>query len=127
MYSQVARFAIAGAIATVFSMLSFPIIYEELFGRDCFSTAYILSCAFNVSLSFGLQRFFVFKSKENLVKEFARFVFGAVFLMLIGYVLVYLFVEYMAFNSYLVNIVVVAFISVASFLWHKLITFGVKS
>lgn len=127
LYRHLTRFAIAGGIATVFAMFSFPLIYEELFGRKFFNLAYIISCLFNVVLSFLLQRFFVFQSENNLIQEFFKFVLGAVFLMLLGYVVVYFFVNYMDFNSYLINIAVVSITSIASFLWHKFITFGVKS
>jgi len=127
LYKHLTRFAIAGSVATVFAMFSFPLIYEELFGRKFFNLAYIISCLFNVILSFLLQRIFVFQSKKRLIREFFKFALGAVFLMLLGYVVVYFFVEYMAFNPYLINIAVVSITSIASFLWHKFITFGVKS
>lgn len=127
LYKHLTRFAIAGAIATVFAMFSFPLIYEELLGKNHFSLAYMTSCLLNVTLSFALQRYFVFQSKKKLIKEFFKFVSGAGFLMLIGYVAVYLLVEHMKFNSYVINIVAVSITSVASFVWHKFITFGVKS
>jgi putative flippase GtrA len=121
---HVARFAIAGAVSTLFAMFSFPIVYEEIFRRNYFDLSYVLSCALNLSLSFTLQRYFVFQSNRSILKEFVRFIFGALFLMLIGYIIVWYLVRYFTFNIYLVNVFVVLIIAIASFLWHKLITFG---
>ena len=127
MYKFVVKYALAGALSTVFSMLSFPFIYEEIFLKNHFNLAFAISVILNISISFSLQRIFVFKSKNKLIKELTKFITGAVFLTVVGYVVGYIFVHLMGFSSYKVNMTVVALSSVASFIWHKFITFGVKA
>jgi putative flippase GtrA len=126
MVKEMIRFGIAGAIATIFAMFSFPFLYEDIFFRRYFTIAYVLSSALNVSLSFSLQRYFVFKSRGPLFNEFLKFTLGALFLIILGYMISYVFIEFFLFNAYVVNIVVVAATSISSFLWHKVITFGVN-
>lgn len=127
MYKYAIRYSLAGAFATIFSMFSFPLIYEELFLKNYFNLAFVISCILNVALSFFLQRVFVFRSKNKILKELTKFLMGAAFLILVGYAVTYIFVQYMGLSSYRVNIAVVAMSSVASFVWHKFLTFGDKS
>ena len=116
------RFIISGAIATLVSYVTFPFFYIEIFPNSYYS-AYGLSTFLNITISFVMQKYFVFRSPNSLLLEYVRFVASATVLVIIGY----LALGYLIFNMHihpaLGNFIVVTVTAISSYLVHTLVTF----
>lgn len=116
------RFLIAGIISTVVAFFTFPIIFRY-FLADYFSIAFVLAQTINITLSFMLQKIFVFKIAgwSNII--LMKFFFNAINLQIIAYTLLFFLVNILNINVIYANIFVTLVISICSFFLHKASTF----
>lgn len=123
-FHKLGRFGLAGGLATFISYLSFPLIYETFFDRQLFILSYIMASFINITVSYVLQRKFVFKSNKHWLPEYIYFWINASLLMLTAFFILYGLVHWLHVNSFLSNFIVVTFAAIASYLIHNSITFG---
>ena len=117
-------FGASGALSTAVAYVTFPLFYLKVFGSDHFIAALACSAVINVSVSFLLQRIFVFRSRGRWMREYLQFWVGASIVAAAAYAVLYLFVRVMAWDATLANAVVVTVSAIASFAYHQSVTFA---
>lgn len=123
--ARVSRFLIAGIIATGLSYISFPFLYKFVFRHD-FNVSFITSFFLNITSSFVLQKYFVFKSNGQLFYEYIRFLFNGMLLVLIGYLFLQYLMLQIKYPPFYANFIVVTVSAVGSYFIHSLVTFRNK-
>ena len=120
---EVLTYLLTGAWNTVFGMGLYALVYY-LFGKHVHYI--ILSIIVNIAAitnAFLCYKFFVFRTKNNWVKEYFRccVVYGSVALCNIG--LLWLLVHFFNMNPAWANVLGVAFVSFVSYFAHKYFSF----
>ena len=104
------KFFLVGVLSTFTAYFSFPLIYESIFQRKFFMISYLMSITINVIVSFLGQKYYVFNSKLKIIDELIKFIKGAIFIIVINYIILYIFVDCLKINSYFINFLTVSFL-----------------
>lgn len=121
---KIIRFGLAGMISTLFALVSFPAIYH-FFGKEIyFLASYVAASFFNIVVSYVLQRRYVFKSSNNVLRQFTKFFCAAILLSASAYMFVFFAVQVYGFSPFAANGFAVGFSAVVSFLVSERFTFA---
>ncbi len=119
------RFILSGIVVTGISYISFPICFNYLFQKH-FNLAFLFATLFNITISFLMQKYFVFRSKGDFLKELIKFTFSACLLIIISFFALRVLIIYLKFEAFLSNFIVVSISAITSYLIHSYITFRGK-
>lgn len=117
------RFSVAGGIATTISYFTFPAIYEYLFYKRLIES-YLVSTILNITVSFFLQKYFVFRSTKKIFHEYLLFFSGAMGLVVLSYLLLQYLIYELRLESFYANAIAVTLTAAVSFIYHSKLTFG---
>lgn len=117
MYKKINRIIIGGVLSTVISYITFPIIYRNIFQEEFFILSYLTACIINITFSYTIQRIFVYKSKEKLLREFIFFS-NAIILIIITYINLYILINWLNINYFQSNCIAVTISAIISFVLH---------
>ena len=118
------RFLIAGGINTAFGLSVYPLIYLflEPFGIGYMKALFLASIT-SITFSFLTSKYFVFKTKGNLKKEYAKFfIFYGLYLS-INLVCLPFLVEVLKITPIISQTLFSIFIIITSYFWHNYVTF----
>ena len=121
--SQRVRFLIIGGFNTVFGYLVFLVLLL-LIGEDSYVLIGLISHLFSTTISFGLNRTFVFGSRSLMSVAYFRFQLVYAIILGVYLVLLALLVEVLSWPVLLSQAICLPFIAIASFLGHKKFSFG---
>ena len=118
------RFVIVGGINTVVGLSAYPLLFIALspIGFGYIQILFIsqIPC---ITFSFVTNKYFVFKTKGNLKKEYIKFSVFYMLIFIINLIFLPILVEILRINPIISQTLFVALIMVTSFFWHNLITF----
>ena len=114
------RYSLVGAISTMFAYISYPTVNWIL---DSTFLSFLSSCFLNVTMSYFLQRRFVFKSSRSWRKEYMHFWLGSFFTILISGIILFL-LKSIGINDVFANFISVTLSAVLNFIYQRQITFG---
>lgn len=118
------RFLIAGGINTAVGLAVYPILYVLL---NPFGVGYIRALIFSqiicITFSFVSNKYFVFKTKGNIKKEYPKFfAFYGIYFVL-NLLCLPAMVEMLNMNPMIAQTLFSIAIIVSSYFWHNTITF----
>lgn len=118
------RFLIAGGANTAFGLAAYPIIYlvAEPLGVG-YIKSLLLASIISISFSFLTSKYYVFKSKGNLKKEYAKFFIFYGFYLCINLICLPFLVEVVSLTPIIAQTLFSVFIIITSYFWHNHITF----
>lgn len=118
------RFLIVGSINTMVGLSVYPILYV-VFSPVGFGYIQVLLLAQIpcITFSFITNKYFVFRTKGNLTKEYAKFSIFHMTLLLINLIFLPTLVEVLRINPIVSQTLFVILVIVTSFIWHNSITF----
>ena len=123
-YQKKIRFLIAGGINTAVGLAMYPILYVLLspFGVG-YIKALVLSQIICITFSFVINKYFVFKTKGNVRKEYPKFFafYGIYFLL--NLLCLPVMVEVLKMNPMVAQTLFSIAIIATSYFWHNTITF----
>jgi len=118
------RFLIAGGVNTLVGFLVYPLLYLALspigFGYIQILLAAQIPC---ITFSFATNKYFVFRTKGNLKKEYLKFIVFYAVILLINLIFLPILVEIFGVSPIISQTLFVALTIVTSFFWHNFITF----
>lgn len=123
--SQKLRFLIVGAINTVFGYSFFAVLLRA-FGETQYVIAVAVSTIVATSLSFALNRLYVFGSRGQLFFDYLRFQITYSVVLLVNLALLLVLVELVDWPVLLSQAVCLCFVAVSSYLGHKYFSFRHK-
>lgn len=120
------RFLFVGGWNFVFGYGQFAFFWWWLNGRIPDIVIYVLTAIIGITHSFVTHRFLTYESHGVWWREYLRFyvVYGAQELVSIAALLV--FVTWLGFNAYIMNLLITVFITVTSYWAHKYYSFKEK-
>ena len=118
------RFLIAGAINTTVGLLVYPLLY---FFLEPYNVGYIkvlfLAGIISVTFSFLTNKYYVFKTKGNLKKEYLKFFIFYGLYFSINLICLPFLVEVMKITPIISQTLFSIFIILTSYFWHNYVTF----
>jgi putative flippase GtrA len=120
------RYLAVGIWNTIFPYIVFAFIYYITNGKLHYVIILVLCQVIGLTNAYVCYKFFVFKTKGNVVREYLRFyvVYGTTFI--INLVLIGLFVEVFGLNPVLSQGVIAVAIVVIAYLGHNRFSFSAK-
>lgn len=119
------RYLIAGFVNTVFNYLLGLLIYH-LFYKDLGFFFYSFSTSIlNVTFNFINYKFFAFKTKNNLFKEYFKYCLSSFTLIIISMICAFLLLEVIKINIYLTQFILISFCIVLSYFFNKNFVFKI--
>ena len=118
------RFIAVGAVNSGWGLLSFPIFYwiATPFGIG-YIPVLIFTYAFNTLFSFATQKYLVFKSGGNHLKQFLKFCSLQGVILVINLIALPLLVTLLKLNPVISQTLIALLFMVISYFFHKKITF----
>jgi putative flippase GtrA len=118
-----ARFIMIGGLNTLIGYLVVTCVYTLFSERLSFLMIGIISNIVAITIGFTLQKFFVFQTKGNWLKQYLRsyITYGAV--GIIGFALLWIFLNIFQINVWISQAIIMVLITGISFIGHKKITF----
>jgi putative flippase GtrA len=118
-----ARFIMMGGLNTLIGYLVVTCVYTLFSERLSFLMIGIISNIVAITIGFTLQKFFVFQTKGNWLKQYLRsyITYGAV--GIIGFALLWIFLNIFQINVWISQAIIMVLITGISFIGHKKITF----
>lgn len=120
--SQKFRFLLVGLANTVFGYLLFAGLLLAV-GEGSYVLAGVVSHLVATTLSFGLNRTYVFESRGRVLLEYLRFQMIYSVILGLNLALLIVFVELLGWPVLLAQAVCLSFVAVSSFLGHKYFSF----
>lgn len=118
------RFLIAGGVNTLVGLSVYPILYFYLepigFG---YIEVLLLAQIICITFSFASNKYFVFKTKGNLKKEYIKFFIFYGFYLLLNLLCLPFLVEVMKISPIISQTLFSIAIIISSYFWHNFITF----
>ena len=118
------RFLIAGGVNTIVGLSTYPIVYILLnpFGIG-YIKALFLASIISVNFSFFTSKYYVFKTKGNIKKEYTKYFLFYGFYLLLNLICLPFLVEIVKIPPVTAQTLFSVFIIITSYFWHKFITF----
>jgi putative flippase GtrA len=118
-----ARFLMIGGVNTLIGYLVVTCIYTLFSERLSFLMIGIISNIVAITMTFTLQKLFVFRTQGNWLQEYLRsyITYGAV--GIIGFALLWIFLNVLQINVWISQAIIIVIITGISFIGHKKITF----
>jgi putative flippase GtrA len=118
------RFLIAGAINTAVGLGVYPLLYWSLQPMGAgYLEVLIISQILCITFSFITNKYYVFKSKGNLKKEYFKFFAFHGFYFVLNLVCLPILVETMKINPIISQTLFSVAVIVTSYFWHNAVTF----
>jgi putative flippase GtrA len=118
------RFVIAGGINTALGLALFPALYLALAPLKIhYIFLLIVSNLICVVFAFLTNKFFVFRTSGNYVREFGRFVLFHLSHFALSLVAVPLLVEFVGISPIIAQPFFAAAVVISSYFWHRPVTF----
>ena len=118
------RFLIAGGLNTLVGLSVYPLLYFLLLPAGFgYIQVLLLAQIPCVTFSFITNKYFVFKTKGNLTKEYIKFFIFHMVLLLINLIFLPTLVEMFKINPVYSQTLFVILVIFTSFFWHDSITF----
>ena len=121
------RFIFAGIVNTVFGLSAYPILYYSLEKFDLHYLVILFICqVICITFSYGTNKVFVFKTTDNVVREYIKFSSFYMSYFLVNLVALPFMVEILKMNPIFAQILFTFVVVVSSFFWHSKISFATK-
>jgi putative flippase GtrA len=120
------RYLIAGGWNTLFGYSTFAALYWLLSPRVHYAAIMIASTVVNVTMAYLSYKLFVFRTKGNWLREYARFYAVYAVPIGLGFVLLPFLIEVFRMNAYLAQALVVGITVVISYFGHKHVSFRAR-
>lgn len=118
------RFLLAGIVNTAVGLAIYPALYLALHPNGLgYVEILVIAQVICVTFSFVSNKYFVFKSKGSLKKEYIKFFSFHGLYFLINLMALPALVEWMKLNPMIAQTIFSILIIVTSYFWHNLITF----
>ena len=123
--SQKFRFLVVGVANTVFGYLLFAGLLLAV-GEESYVLTGVLSHLVATTLSFGLNRNYVFGSDGRILLDYLRFQVTYTLILALNVALLIAFVEFLRWPVLVAQAVCLCFVAVSSYLGHKYFSFRHK-
>ena len=123
--SQKFRFLLVGAANTVFGYLLFAGLLFAV-GEESYVLTGVVSHLVATTLSFGLNRTYVFGSDGRIFLDYLRFQVTSTLILALNLALLIAFVEFLGWPVLVAQAVCLFFVAVSSYLGHKYFSFRRK-
>jgi putative flippase GtrA len=123
--SQKFRFLLVGVANTVFGYLLFAGLLLVV-GEDSYVLTGVISHLVATTLSFGLNRTYVFESGGRILLDYLRFQVTYTLILALNLALLIAFVEFLGWPVLVAQAVCLFFVAVSSYLGHKYFSFRRK-
>lgn len=120
--SQKFRFLLVGVTNTVFGYLLFASLLLVV-GDVSYVLAGVISHLTATTLSFGLNRTYVFRSKNRVLAEYLRFQLTYTLILALNLSLLIALVEFLGWPVLVAQAVCLLFVAVSSYLGHRYVSF----
>ena len=120
--SQKVRFLLVGVANTVFGYLLFAGLLLVV-GEDSYVLTGVISHLLSTTLSFGLNRTYVFESGGRILLQYLKFQVTYTLILALNLALLIAFVEFLGWPVLVAQAVCLFFVAVSSFLGHKYFSF----
>jgi putative flippase GtrA len=120
---RIVKFGITGVLATGVAYVSFPFIYIYVLAGKHHLAAYIFASIINITVSFTLQRIYVFRSANAWFPEYTQFWASAALIIFISYVCMNALIFRFHINPVVANSIIVTFSAITGYLVHSKLTF----
>lgn len=118
------RFLVAGAFNTAFGLAAFPALYFMLSGLTLHYLVILsISQAICVTVAFLTNKYLVFRTSGDHLREYVRFVTFHISYFLINLAALPLLVEFAGMNPVWAQTMFAVLVIVSSYFWHSRITF----
>jgi len=121
------RFLLAGGVNTLFGLGCFPVLF--IFLKDLnfhYLFVLILSQLSGITFSYITNKFFVFQTSRNYIKEFARFASFYLIFSIVNIFYLPIMVEFIKMTPIVSQLLFSVIIILSSYFWHKHISFKRK-
>ena len=119
------RYLLAGGVNTIFGYSSFALLYF-LFSHFVHYLVILVACTVvAVTFSYLTYKFFVFRTRSNYLREYARFYVVYAVPIALGFVLFPICIELLHLNPYLTQACIMVVTVVISYFGHKHVSFKV--
>jgi putative flippase GtrA len=127
LYSKFRNLILYGIIGILSASIDFLVFYMLVTILEIFYLiANIFSVTMGITISFILNRNYNFKVKDNIFKRFLVFILVGFFGLLLSSILLYFFVDILAFDKVISKILSILFVVLIQFLLNTFITFKKK-
>lgn len=122
------RFLLVGASNTVWGIISYPIYFWLLHPLGVnYLVILIMTYIVNGVISFSTQKYLVFKTRGNHLKEFWKYFLLQAATLGINLLVLPLAVQQFSMNPVIAQTVFIGLVIVTSFFFHKYVTFKHKN
>lgn len=116
------KFIFWGSINTAINYPIFPTLFYYVFNENFIITS-ITSTVINITLSFIIQRKFTFRSSNKILKEYVKFFFNTLSVIILLLFLLYYLINVLCYNAYLAQAIVTIIGAFTTYILHKYVTF----
>lgn len=117
------KYLTAAGVNTLFGLAAYPLLYWVLHQHLSYLVILVICQAICISFSYINYKLFVFKTKQNYLREFIKFVgFYAIFLAF-NLIALPVLVEYAKLNPVIAQTIIAFALMIASYFWHRHISF----
>lgn len=116
-------FIIVGMCNTIFGYSVFALLIYFFSSRISYQLILVLSYPIAITNAYILHKLFVFKTKGNILKEYLRFSVTYFVVFVINFFVLPLLVEFLYFNIYVAQGLILIVNVIFSFVMHKNYTF----
>lgn len=123
-YKNFIIYFIVGSVATLINALSYY-FYRMII--NTYEINVILSWVTSLIFAFYLNRKYVFKSKNKVIKEFIRFTLSRLLTLILELVFMYILVDLFEINDMLAKLINLIIIFISNYLLSKFLVFKKSS
>ncbi len=118
------RFLFAGGLNTIVGLALFPLLMFVFDGRGVhYLVVLVISGLIGINFAFLTSKYFVFRTKGNLLKEYTKFVSFYLLYLIINLFALPVLVNFFDLSPIWAQFLFVMTTFIASWLWHSRITF----
>jgi putative flippase GtrA len=125
--TQEVRFLIAGGWNTLFGYAVYAIPYYFLHKWVHYMVIAVVGNVFAITMAYVTHKFFVFRTKGNVLREYVKFIGVYGVTTVIGLTALPFCVEILKFSPYIAPLFILVVTTVISFLGHKYFSFKHKT
>jgi putative flippase GtrA len=117
------RFLIGGGVSTSVAFITFPSFY--FLSNENFILSAFLASMINISFSFLVQKFFVFRTyRNNTILEFKKFILGSLLTIIVSSLLIFILINYLDFHYFYSNSLVILCIVIFNWFFYSKFIFN---
>ena len=119
------RYVLAGALNTVVGFSAYPsLLWFSGWFREHYLVALLIVQVFCVCFAFTTYKVGVFKSRNNILRDFLRFTSYYATIFGLNWIILPFFVEVVGINPIITQTVFNVFVVIFGYFWHSNITFA---